>query len=360
MKKYLLALAAAALLTAGCTSSGAATPTPFVITSTLPPASQPGSDATAQPATAPPAPASSRVTEGRTTARVFVRPEPSTAGTPLGTIGPDSPLLIIARDAGGNWYQILLDPQANTTGWVAAQYVEVRDRNAIPIFGTAAGQGGVVLQQINVRSGPGTDFDSLGILNPRDAVTLTAKNPDGRWLQILFSTGPDGKGWVMASYVQANGAESLPVISQSGDLVGTETPTPAPPTVTPTLVPAPADNDSSQAPGANVILSPSGARSLIYSSDVSSPEGDSEDWVGFTPYTAGVTASLECIGNGTVRVDLWQNGAPLQDWGSLACGSRNSRLSLTPGAPAMIRVQAVSSTGGLACIHYTLTIRTLP
>ena len=130
----------------------------------------------------------------------------------------------------------------------------------------------IIQQQINVRSGPGTSFNSLGTLNPQDVVTLTGKDANGAWLQIDFAAGPEGKGWVNAAFVQASGVETLPIVTEGNVIVGTGTPTTAPPHAAPTVIPALADGDSAVAPAVNVALTAPGTRSFQYSSDVSSPE----------------------------------------------------------------------------------------
>src|SRR4029453_4919721 len=127
-----------------------------------------------------------------------------------------------------------------------------------------------IQQQLNVRSGPGTGFNSLGTLNPNDVVRLTGKDGSRAWLQIEFSAGPDGKGWINAAFVQARGVEKLPIVTEAGEAIGTGTPTGIPPPSPPTLSPAPADNDSQNSPIARVVFEPLGTHTLIYNGDVSS------------------------------------------------------------------------------------------
>jgi hypothetical protein len=111
-------------------------------------------------------------------------------------------------------------------------------------------------------------------LNPQDVVSLTGKDPNGGWLQIEFAAGPEGKGWVNAAFVQAQGVENLPIITEAGQIVGTGTPTTVPATPTATLVPAREDNDSPISPVASVIFEPAGTQMFIYNGDISSPQGD--------------------------------------------------------------------------------------
>ncbi len=341
------------------TESPPLTSTVFLVTATLPLA--PTAPPTISPAppiilpTLPPV-------EGTTTSQLNVRAEPSTAAASLGMLGPFSKVQIVAKDTGGNWYQILYPQASQGKGWVTAAYVQVAAGVQIPTLGGVSGSGsepsGVIIQQVNIRSGPGTDFNSLGTLNPQDVVKLTGKDSGGVWLQIEFAGGPDGKGWVTAAYVQTSATADLPIVSKAGQVVGTGTPTGIPPTVTPTLLAAFPDGDSASAPAVNIIFSPDGASGLQYTSEVSSPQGDAEDWVQFTPYLAIVSIKVTCAGNGALRLDLWQNGGVAPGWVSLACNEERV-VTLTTGQAYLIRLQSVNTTGSLESVRYTLNISTV-
>jgi hypothetical protein len=228
---------------------------------------------------------------------------------------------------------------------------------------------GKATQTLNVRSGPGTDYEVLGMIQPDTVLVLTGRNETATWLQIEYAGGVDGKGWVTAAYVQIpqGNTASLPVLNASGMPVtpGASGPTSVPITPTPTLGPASADNDSSAAPAVQVAFSPSGMRQFSYTSEVSSPQGDAEDWITFTPYAslvgspARVLFSLVCAGNGNLEVELWQDGAPLAEWGGLACGDQDIPLDLAAGMPYQLRLRAATGAG-LHYVSYTLTVRNGP
>lgn len=276
-----------ALLASGCglnlASPDAGTPTVFIITLTLPPTTPHPPTEAAQPATAVP---TLTTIEGITSTKINVRGEPSTAGATLGMIDPFAKVQVIGKDPSGNWYQIIFAQASNGKGWVTAQYVEVKNKDAVPVIGAAP--------------------------------TPTS---------------------------EAGG----------GEVVSAGTPTSIPAAVAPTLVAALQDNDSQQAPAVNISFSPTGARSIIYSSDVSAPTGDAEDWIQFTPYNANVSVSLTCAGNGALSVELWQNNAPLPNWEGLSCGE-SKILNLNAGQSYLMRLIAHSASGGLEYVDYSLTI----
>ncbi|HSB00639.1 MAG TPA: SH3 domain-containing protein [Anaerolineales bacterium] len=329
-------------------------------TATLP--VTPPQTVTETPLPPPPQPTIAPV-EGVTSTQINVRAEPSTAGNVLGTISANTKVEITGKDPGESWWQINYPQGVDGKGWVTAQYVKTATQPEVPTIGgnqaePNSGNVAVVQQQINVRSGPGTGFNSLGTLNARDVVRLTGKDSKGAWLQIDFPAGPEGTGWVNAAFVQAQGVENLPIITETGLVVGTGTPTVIPFTATPTVVPAWADNDSAGTPIASVIFEPEGTQSLIYNGDVSAPQGDSEDWIAFKPDGPFVFISLACSGSNSLEIEVTENSAPVSTY--IDCGGQMKKTGVKPGANYLIHVQATPSAGGLQYTSYILTIKTEP
>ncbi|HZJ25386.1 MAG TPA: SH3 domain-containing protein, partial [Anaerolineales bacterium] len=217
--------------TATATPTRTTSATPFILTTTIP--LTPSSPPTETPLP-PPTPTITPV-EGVSSTQLNVRSEPSTASAVLGIIPPNTKVEIIGKDPGGSWWQILYPAGTQGKGWVTSQYVTSGSPPEVPVIGGGAnpndGNVAVVQQQLNVRSGPGADFNSVGTLNPQDVARLIGKDANGLWLQIEFVAGPDGKGWISAAFVQAKGVEGLPILTESGTVVGTGTPmdTPQPP-----------------------------------------------------------------------------------------------------------------------------------
>ena len=333
------------------------TPTAVIVTATLP------ATLTPQPSQTPlPPPPSPTVTpvEGIASTQINVRAEPSTVSEVLGIIAANTKIQIVGKDPGSSWWQILYPEGKDGKGWVAAQYVTTASKPEVPVIGGTGvnpntGNMAVIQQQLNIRSGPGTSFNSLGTLNPQDVVSLTGKDANGAWLQIDFAAGPEGKGWVNAAFVQAKDVDKLPIVTDAGQVVGTGTPVDTPLPSTPTVVPAPMDNDSAQAPAINIVFSATGTRSIQYSSDVSSPNGDTDDWMQFTPFTQAVRVDLACTGTGSVLIEVLQNNQAIQN---LPCGS-NQALATEAGMAYLIHIQAPAS-GTLTYIQYTVNITSIP
>ena len=304
----------------------------------------------------PPRPPSAIPVDGATSTQVNVRAEPSTASPVLGIIPANTRIEIIGKDPGGNWWQINYPhPEAvGGKGWVTAQYITVAGTPEVPVIGGIEAQNSgnvaVIQQQLNVRSGPGTDFNSLGTLNPQDVVNLTGKDSNGAWLQIDFPTGPEGKGWISAAFVQARGAENLPIIAESGLVVGTGTPTSLPATPTPTLVPAREDNDSDNHPLVSVTFDSASTQTFIYNGDVSAPSGDREDWIEFVSFSGRALLEVSCTGS-DLLIELTQNGQVIEQ---TACGTQQM-ISVAPYVSAQVHVRALSENS-LSYSSYTVKV----
>ncbi|MFC1996535.1 SH3 domain-containing protein, partial [Chloroflexota bacterium] len=104
---------------------------------------------------------------------------------------------------------------------------------AIPtVTGTAIGPYIIVVsdpdEQINVRSGPGTDYPKIGVLLNRQQAPALGRLPGGTWVMVAYVGTEGGIGWVYAPLTQVYG--DLPIVEAP--------PTPTPrvtPTIDPTL-----------------------------------------------------------------------------------------------------------------------------
>lgn len=368
MKKFKFLLVVLALFAAACNTSGPATETITFASPTAFPTETPASEVTPiRPMpTSMPTPV---LIQGTLTIKVNVRSGPSTSYESLGLLNAGEKVQIVAKDNQGDWYLIVYTSDPQGYGWVTAQYVQVAAGTEIPLEATAKPNSptGRITQRLNVRSGPGATFNSLGMLQPDTLVSLTGKNSMASWFQIDFAAGPGGHGWVTAQYVQTDSADNLPVLDDYGTPVTsslTETPSGPVMTPTPTVGPAFSDGDSQIAPAINVTFSSAGTRQFTYSSQVSAPDGDAEDWVEITPYAASgmdarLTFSLTCTGNGTLTIELWQGGSALPSWGTLECGDLDKPITLPAGQPYEIRLTPAPGEG-LRLVNYVLTVQNLP
>ncbi|GAB4528399.1 MAG: hypothetical protein Kow0063_04580 [Anaerolineae bacterium] len=91
----------------------------------------------------------------------------------------------------------------------------------------AGGPSVTVEVNLNVRTGPGTNYERIGTLPEGTTVEIIGRVANSTWWQIPYADGPDGKGWISAGYGTATNTESVPVVEAPPP------PSPAPPTATP-------------------------------------------------------------------------------------------------------------------------------
>jgi uncharacterized protein YraI len=297
--------------------------------------------------------------EGTTTTQVNVRAETSTASENLGTIAQFSKVQIIGRDASTSWYQIIYTDAAKGTGWIRAEYVQVNAPAEIPVIesgsGSGTGMSGLVIQKINVRSGPGVSYELLGELNPNDVVFITGKDESGTWVQIEFANSADGHGWASLEFLKLENADALPVVGDVNQPSATTASSVE--EIAPTSLPLVAvqDDDSMQAPLTKISFSALGARTAQIQGDISSPNGDMEDWVEFTSYNGSIAIQLLCTEK-AVQVELWNTGAMAQQF-SLACQEKHL-LNVIPKQTYWLRI-STADTDVLQYTVYTLVMKSV-
>lgn len=132
---------------------------------------------------------------------------------------------------------------------------------------------------VNVRAGPGSEYDRVGQLIPGQTGAILARTANSRWLLIEYIGGPDNQGWVVRDFVRVIGElTNVPIATNipptptrqatrtsefpSTDVPATEDPnlgrpptfTPPGPFVRPTLLPATGVASSIGVPPALIIL----------------------------------------------------------------------------------------------------------
>ncbi len=358
-------------------------PLPFY-TATLPPTFTPRPSLTS----APPAIAPTFAPVGGTTnAQVNVRSAPSSTASSLGLLDFGAQAQVIGKDSTNQWLMIIYPENSSTTAWVAASFIQITggDISQLPVMQASVPAAplstippeaestrnpyfATIKVTINVRSGPASAFESLGMIDAGKVVILTGRNEINTWYRIQYPIGTQEVGWVAAAYVEGANLQGLPYYDNQGSLIYApgEGNIPGQPTLTPTsFSPAAGDSDSEQNPAVRLEFSPSGAESFSYSSDLSSPSGDDADWVAFVPYIptpeAGfVYLRLDCQGNGGITASLRQDGLPLPDSRQLLCGQYGLAVKVLGGQEYILVLRADGSGGPLRYISYTLTISLKP
>ena len=242
---------------------------------------------------------------------------------------------------------------------------------------------GTTTTQLNVRSLPNISADVLGQLGIFTKVEITGKDSAGDWYRINYSpvTGltpapqnVTGIGWITSEYIQVEGEVVIPVIP---NIFSGPTEPPNPPSTQISQIPsangipssqpfsatAIEDGDSAQNPAVDIDFSPTGARSITYASDVSSPQGDLDDWLRFKPYMqsngpSAVSVVIKCDGNIGLNIELQQASHILQTWENTFCKSpARLLLSLYSTAPYVIRISPEAINAGSNHVNYVITVQ---
>lgn len=145
-----------------------------------------------------------------------VRNAPSAINTlVLDKIEQNQVYSINGRSADGRWWRISVNGQ---DGWVSAAWVAAANAQYVPVVDSSpigATQADVLVRNVtrlNLRSGPGTQFESLGVLATRSTLKVLGRNGDTSWLRVEYA---GNTGWVALAYLQAlepTNFLSLPIV----------------------------------------------------------------------------------------------------------------------------------------------------
>lgn len=107
----------------------------------------------------------------------------------------------------------------------------------------------IINSQMNVRGGPGTNYNIIGAANPGDRYPVTGRNNDSTWWQINYN---GQAGWVFGELVTAQNTQAVAVAANIPAPPPTNTPAPVPPTPVPqpTEPPPPAEQPPAEQPPA--------------------------------------------------------------------------------------------------------------
>ena len=192
---------------------------------------------------------------------------PAAAGTALVTATVDTPILrfpdeeseIIARLAAGQfaevsgisrdglWWQIIIPNADGAKGWVSSQNVIAENIENVPIVEPEAESppqetespetGGTVTADtnVNIRRGPGVQFEIVGLLDQGQSADVLGINREGTWWYISLPNRDEETGWVSDDFVTAENTDNVPIVDENGDPVPGQLPIPTPAPGTPSV-----------------------------------------------------------------------------------------------------------------------------
>jgi uncharacterized protein YraI len=138
---------------------------------------------------------------------------------------------VIGVSPDGGWWVIRISTEyaSSGQGWVSGDYVRVENAENVPVFQPPApppeinpptpipdeGQPiATALDYINVRSGPGFEYEIYGVGAKGAQALVIGISEDSEWWVVEISTiySPDGTGWVSADWVVVENGDDVPVI----------------------------------------------------------------------------------------------------------------------------------------------------
>lgn len=137
---------------------------------------------------------------------------------------------VLGRSEDDQWWAVRM-PAAYTidgVGWVSKLYTQDSNTGGVPQIKTpdlpdnispAAPASGapslITIEPLNVRTGPGTDYPSLGLVAIGSIMAVVGVSADGEYLvvNIPAQIDPGGQGWLPARYVRTENVDGIPVIT---------------------------------------------------------------------------------------------------------------------------------------------------
>ena len=178
-------------------------------------------------------------------ANVYVRTGPGTSYPAYGIAPAGVSGHVLGKSEDGSWWVVRLNPEnvGAGYGWVDAQYTQATNvaevqtiqnpeqHSEIPPQAPPSGVPvATAADYVNVRTGPGVNYTTLGVAAPGASAEVSGQSADGAWWQVNIPTvyTPTGLGWVSASYVTTQNTENVPIVEG-----------PAPPQTVPPAPPPP-------------------------------------------------------------------------------------------------------------------------
>ena len=153
------------------------------------------------------------------TTNVNVRSGPGVDYASYGVLLEGNAATITGVSSDGAWWVVDYPEAALDQGWVSGEFTVASNATDVPVVqpppvpptlrftSPPAGNTpqGLVVDNIYLRSGPGTEYTAYGVIPARKTATIIGRNRKGDWwtIQVNSNLVPSQHGWVPAAYVRA-------------------------------------------------------------------------------------------------------------------------------------------------------------
>ena len=160
---------------------------------------------------------------------VYVRSGPGTNYPAYGVAPKGATGEVVGVSQDGKWWAVKLPTTVASVGygWVSVDWVSTSNTSGVPVLPAPApppvvtpeppatgAPTAVAMDYINVRSGPGEQYESYGVAPPGASAEILGKSQDGQWWAVKVLVVSSGRGWVSAAYVMAYNAQNVPVLTE--------------------------------------------------------------------------------------------------------------------------------------------------
>ena len=133
-------------------------------------------------------------TEARTTEYVHLRSGPGTNYDSQGVLA-EGTVLTVTDTSNSEWYAVRTS--GGTTGYIFSQYIAIGDSDS--------GSTAKTTEYVHLRSGPGTNYSSKGVIASGTAITVTDTS-NSEWYAVRLSNGTTG--YMFSEYISMSGGSS--------------------------------------------------------------------------------------------------------------------------------------------------------
>lgn len=136
---------------------------------------------------------------------------------------------VLGQSEDGDWWAVRLPTSiaSDAAGWVAKVYTQPSNVTSTPVVKTpdlpkninpaapASGAPSLITRDVlNVRTGPGTAYPSLGKVGIGTVIAVIGVSPDGEHyvVNVPKELNPSGQGWIQARFVRTENISNVPII----------------------------------------------------------------------------------------------------------------------------------------------------
>ena len=149
-----------------------------------------------------------------------------------GTVNSGARAAIVGRNQDRSWWQVSVAPSVASDGvaWVYSAYLTTQNasdvkavsappvpNNVTPTAPGSNAPAAIALEPINVRTGPGNAYRSLGTIPIGTIMAVIGRSPDAQsWVvRVPPNVASNGQGWVPVRFTSSTNTGSVPVIQPS-------------------------------------------------------------------------------------------------------------------------------------------------